>query len=81
MGARFPLLGVLFVVAKAYSGDEVFASNEAQADLARGFTCGVHGLSMGPAHAWPGVIDLSDRHVMLDIGGGSRAHSIGAVVH
>jgi O-methyltransferase domain/Dimerisation domain len=65
--------------AQAYGGEELFASNEAQAELARGFTRGMHGLSMGPAHAWPEVIDLSDHHVMLDVGGGSGAHSIGAV--
>ena len=66
--------------AQAYGGEEVFASNE-QAELARGFTRGMHGISMGPGQVWPEVLDLSDHQAMLDIGGGSGAHSIGAVSH
>ena len=33
---------------------------------------------MRPA-AWPDLLDLSAHRVMLDVGGGSGAHSIGAV--
>ena len=42
------------------------------------FTRGMHSASMGPALAWPDAVDLSDHHLMLDIGGGSGAHAIGA---
>jgi SAM-dependent methyltransferase len=38
----------------------------------------MHGMSMGPALAWPEVVDLSGHRIMLDIGGGSGAHCIGA---
>jgi hypothetical protein len=60
-------------------GGDVFKTLEAQAEQARVFTRGMHGASIGPALAWPEVIDLSGHRVMLDVGGGSGAHSIGAV--
>jgi hypothetical protein len=60
-------------------GEEFFESFEAQAAMAQGFTRGMHSLSMGPGQAWPGAVDLSQHRVLLDIGGGSGAHSIGAV--
>jgi O-methyltransferase domain/Dimerisation domain len=67
--------------AQAYAGgQEMFKSHAEQADLARFFTRTMHSTSMGPALAWPEVVDLSGREVMLDIGGGSGAHSIGAAL-
>jgi hypothetical protein len=39
----------------------------------------MHSMSMAPALAWPAVVDLSEHWVMLDVGGGSAAHSIGVV--
>jgi hypothetical protein len=39
----------------------------------------MHGSSMGPALAWPERIDLSGHCLLLDVGGGSGAHCIGAV--
>jgi hypothetical protein len=59
---------------------EMFKSHEQQAELARFFTRTMHSTSMAPALAWPDVVDLSGRKVMLDIGGGSGAHSIGAAL-
>src|SRR5215831_15449376 len=53
------------------SGD-LFKSHEEQAELARIFTRGMHSVSMSPAMAWPEVVDLSQHHVMLDIGGRLR---------
>ncbi|HEY7261140.1 MAG TPA: methyltransferase [Trebonia sp.] len=47
--------------------------------MARAFTRGMHSLSVGPALAWPEVIDLAGYERMLDVGGGSGAHAIGAV--
>jgi hypothetical protein len=45
------------------------------------FAHAMHSMSMGAALAWPRVIDLAPYRVMLDIGGGSGAHSIGATLH
>jgi protein-L-isoaspartate O-methyltransferase len=45
------------------------------------FAHAMHSMSMGAALAWPRAIDLSPYHVMLDVGGGSGAHSIGAALH
>jgi O-methyltransferase domain/Dimerisation domain len=61
-----------------YGGAEWVRSHEEQADLARKFTRAMHSISIGPALAWPELIDLSRHRVMLDIGGGSGAHCIGA---
>jgi hypothetical protein len=49
-----------------------------QAAFARTFTRAMHQVSMGPASAWPELVDLSGHQVMLDVGGGSGAHAIGA---
>jgi O-methyltransferase domain/Dimerisation domain len=43
------------------------------------FTRAMHSCSIGPAMVWPRRIDLAKNRVMLDVGGGSGAHSIGAV--
>ena len=45
------------------------------------FAHAMHSMSMGAALAWPKTIDLSACQVMLDVGGGSGAHSIGAALH
>jgi hypothetical protein len=45
------------------------------------FALAMHSMSMGAALAWPKTIDLSKYRVMLDIGGGSGAHSIAAALH
>jgi hypothetical protein len=64
---------------QVFGGEEVFQSLEDQAALAQAFTRGMHSISMGPGHAWPDALDLSRHRVLLDVGGGSGAHSIGAV--
>lgn len=64
---------------QVYGGHEVFHSHEEQTELARSFTRAMHSISMGPALSWPGKINLSKYRLMLDIGGGSGAHCIGAV--
>ncbi len=63
---------------QAYGGEDYVKTHEEQADLARTFTLGMHGHSMAPALAWPESVDLQGIRLMLDIGGGSGAHSIGA---
>ena len=65
--------------AQVYSGEELFKSHEAQAALARAFTRGMHGHSAGAAFAWPATVDLAGHHMLLDVGGGSGIHAIGAV--
>jgi SAM-dependent methyltransferase len=45
------------------------------------FAHAMHSMSMGAALAWPIALDLSQHQVMLDVGGGSGAHSIGAALH
>jgi hypothetical protein len=49
------------------------------AEHAADFTRAMHSASIGPAMVWPRKVDLAKNRVMLDIGGGSGAHSIGAV--
>jgi hypothetical protein len=46
---------------------------------ARDFTLAMHSVSIAPSMVWPRKIDLAKNRVMLDVGGGSGAHSIGAV--
>jgi cyclopropane fatty-acyl-phospholipid synthase-like methyltransferase len=58
-----------------------FASFEEQIERARAFTRGMHSISVGRGFAWPELVDLAGDLVMLDVGGGSGAHSIGACLH
>lgn len=71
---------VLTDTPQIYGGGDVWKSHEEEAELTRAFTRGMHSVSIGSALAWPEVIDLSQHRVMLDIGGGSGAHSIGATL-
>jgi ubiquinone/menaquinone biosynthesis C-methylase UbiE len=59
--------------------EHVFQTVAEQAEMARSFTRGMHGLSVAAGLAWPATIDLSGTERMLDVGGGSGAHAIGAV--
>ena len=61
------------------SGQEMFTTHEEEQAVAQQFTRAMHSASMGPAMAWPEKIDLSSYRKMLDIGGGSGAHCIGAL--
>jgi hypothetical protein len=71
---------ILTNVPQVYGGGDWVRSHEEQAELARTFTRGMHGYSMGPALAWPETIDLSGNRLLLDIGGGSAAHCISAAM-
>jgi hypothetical protein len=64
---------------QVFQGEHVFKTLEEQAEMARAFTRAMHSISVGPALAWPDAIDLSGCRRMLDVGGGSGAHAIGAV--
>ena len=58
-----------------------FDSFEHQAESTRAFTRAMHSVSMAPGLAWPERVDLAASQVLLDVGGGSGAHSIGACLH
>jgi hypothetical protein len=60
-------------------GDPSGAFASWHAEQAGNFTRAMHSVSLAPALAWPKLVDLSDHRRMLDIGGGSGAHSIGAL--
>jgi hypothetical protein len=65
---------------QVYDGEDLYESHEGQAERARAFTRMMHSHSRAPALAWPDRIDLSRNRMMLDVGGGSGAHSIGAAL-
>jgi protein-L-isoaspartate O-methyltransferase len=71
---------VLTNTSQFYSGKKIFQAHEEEVTLARSFTKVMHNHSMAAALAWPQVFDLSQHRRLLDIGGGSGAHSIGAVL-
>lgn len=63
--------------------DELFRSEGVegaieQAAVAQWYTRTMHSISVGPATGWPDALDLSGSETLLDIGGGSGAHAIGA---
>jgi len=62
-----------------YAGRGIFETHDEQDSLAVRFTRAMHSISMAPALSWPDHIDLSGSSVMIDVGGGSGAHAIGAV--
>lgn len=64
----------------ADKGETLFQENAQDAERARAFTRSMHGHSIAPALAWPLHIDLSDLGHMIDVGGGSGAHAIGAAL-
>src|SRR5581483_6701306 len=57
--------------------DMNFANFEEQTAFARVFTRAMHSVSFGPALVWPELVDLSGVGLLLDVAGGSGAHSIG----
>lgn len=62
-----------------YGQGEVFQTHREQVERARVFTRAMHSQSTAPAAAWPRALDLSAYTTMLDVAGGSGAHSIAAV--
>lgn len=63
-----------------YDGDTLFESHELDDEAVRGFTTIMHWHSMAPALAWPELFDLSEIRRMIDVGGGSGAHTIAAAL-
>lgn len=64
---------------QAYEGEDIFEKHAEQAEHAQAFTRAMHSASMAPAMFWPQKIDLAQNKRLLDIGGGSGAHTIGAI--
>lgn len=64
---------------QVYGGAGIYRPEEVQTELARRFTRSMYSMSITSAFYWPEVLDLSAHRMMLDIGGSSGAHSIGAV--
>jgi hypothetical protein len=59
--------------------DPAGAFGEWYAEQAANFIRAMHSVSVGPSLEWPRRVDLAANRMMLDIGGGSAVHSIGAV--
>src|SRR5687768_10833730 len=70
---------VLTDAPQVYGGAGIYESPEDQAEQVRRFARGMYSFSITSAFYWPSVMDLSAHRIMLDIGGSSGAHSIGAV--
>lgn len=70
---------LLLNTSQVYNEKALFEKNEEDQKGAEAFTRAMHSKSMTAASIWPKVIDLSQYKIMLDIGGGSGAHAIGAV--
>ncbi|WP_008314034.1 methyltransferase [Leptolyngbya sp. PCC 6406] len=66
--------------AQVYTDGDLFASHQQQAELAKAFTLAMHGHSMAAALEWVELLDLSGHQMLLDVGGGSGAHAIAAVL-
>ena len=65
-----------------YEGESLYDTHKQEEtdEKTRVFTRAMHSASIAPALAWPQALDLSHSRHMLDIAGGSGAHSIGAVL-
>ncbi|AOJ10964.1 methyltransferase [Burkholderia mayonis] len=63
----------------AYGEADIFDSHQQYAELGTRFTHAMQSLSAAHAAVWPTKLDLARHRVMLDVGGGSGAHVIGAL--
>jgi hypothetical protein len=64
----------------AYGDGGIFEAHAVDAARTQKFTRAMHSRSIAAALAWPQKLDLSKHRKMLDIAGGSGAHSIGAAL-
>jgi hypothetical protein len=65
---------------QGFFGDPAGSFVRWHGEQATNFTRAMHSASMAAALEWPNKLDLSGSGTMLDIGGGSGAHSIGAAM-
>jgi hypothetical protein len=61
-------------------GKDFFSDPEMQKAFARVFTKAMYAHSIGSALEWPDTVDLSKHRVLLDVGGGSGAQTVGALL-
>lgn len=61
-----------------YGPGDFYERHRDQRELAALFTRGMHSISTS-AYVWPGLVDLSENYVLLDVAGGAGSHAIGAV--
>lgn len=71
---------ILTDATQVYNGEDVFEVHEQKDEIARTFTRAMHSASISASLAWPETINLSGYREMLDVAGGSGAHSIGATL-
>lgn len=64
---------------QVYDGGDVFDSHLDDREKSERFTNAMHSASMSAALSWPEKINLSGNKILLDVGGGSGAHIIGAL--
>jgi O-methyltransferase domain/Dimerisation domain len=65
---------------QAGGGKDFFSDPEMQKAFARVFTKAMYAHSIGSALVWPDKVDLSKHRRLLDIGGGSGAQTVGALL-
>lgn len=61
---------------QAYGVEDIYQTHRQETERTQHFTRAMHSISVTPAAAWTRAIDLSGHRSLLDIGGGSGAHSI-----
>jgi len=61
-------------------GKDIFTDPEMQKAFARGFTKAMYAHSIGSALVWPASVELSKHRKLLDVGGGSGAQTVGALL-
>jgi len=61
-------------------GTDLFSTPEAQKTFAKDFTKAMYAHSIGSALEWPEQVDLSKHRMLLDIGGGSGAQTVGVLL-
>ncbi len=66
--------------AQVRGGKDLFNSPEEQIELLHQFTHGMHSISQPSSLVWPKLLDLSQYRLMLDLGGSSGSHAIGATL-
>ncbi len=62
-----------------YSNSDIFDEHSKNLERVKKFTKAMHSASLASARKWPKLIDLSEYKTLLDVGGGSGAHIIGAL--
>jgi hypothetical protein len=59
---------------------DVFSDPENMKAFAKVFTRAMYAHSIGSALTWPEAVDLSQSRVLVDVGGGSGAHTVGVLL-